>query len=225
MRISVPVFSDDELLLDAGGRAAVGRGAVGLEREDHALLELDRALERVQPRDHRRLVEADAEAVAELEAEAGSPRRGSRAPRAVGQTAAISSVVVPGRTSSIAASSHSRHCLYASSCDWESAADVERAVVAGAVAHERVDHVEEGLVARAQKPVGEDVGVRVAAVAGDGVDRLDLLRAQLEEEVLAARATISCSDTPGREQTVDLLVDRVDDRRTRGRARRSPRRS
>ena len=38
---------------------------------------------------------------------------------AVGQTDAISSVVVPGRTSSIAASSHSRHCLYASSCDCE----------------------------------------------------------------------------------------------------------
>jgi len=32
---------------------------------------------------------------------------------------AISSVVVPGRTRSIAASSHSRHCLYASSCGCE----------------------------------------------------------------------------------------------------------
>jgi hypothetical protein len=38
-----------------------------------------------------------------------------------------------------------------------------------------VDDVEEGLVARAQEPVGEDVRVRVAAVARHRVDRLDLL--------------------------------------------------
>ena len=62
---------DDDLLLDPRGRAPVGRGAVGLEREDHALLDLDRVVERVHARDHRRLVEADADAVAELEAEAG----------------------------------------------------------------------------------------------------------------------------------------------------------
>ena len=35
---------------------------------------------------------------------------------AVGHTAAILSVVIPGRTSAIAASSHSRHRLYASIC-------------------------------------------------------------------------------------------------------------
>ncbi len=35
---------------------------------------------------------------------------------AVGQTSAILSVVIPGRTRAIAASSHSRHRLYASSC-------------------------------------------------------------------------------------------------------------
>ena len=35
-----------------------------------------------------------------------------------------------------------------------------------------------------QEAVGEDVRVRVAAVAGDGVDRLDLLGAELEEEPL-----------------------------------------
>ena len=54
-------------------------------------------------------------------------------------------------------------------------ADVERAVVAGAVAHERVDDVEERLVARPQQPVGERVRMRVAAVARDRVDRLHVL--------------------------------------------------
>ena len=38
-------------------------------------------------------------------------------PRGISSTLAISSVVAPGRTRSIALSSHSRHCLYASSCD------------------------------------------------------------------------------------------------------------
>src|SRR5207237_577524 len=42
-------------------------------------------------------------------------RPATRSSSAVGQTAAIWSVVTPGRTSSIAESSHSRHCLYASS--------------------------------------------------------------------------------------------------------------
>ncbi len=61
---------DHDLLLDPRRRAAVGRGAVGLEREHHPLLELDRAVERVHARDHRRLVQADADAVPELQAEA-----------------------------------------------------------------------------------------------------------------------------------------------------------
>ena len=148
--------------------------------------------------------------MAELQAEAALLVFGSPAPRAVGHTDAISSVVVPGRTSSIAASSHSRHCLYASSCDCETRADVERAVVARPVAHERVDDVEERLVARAQQPVGEDVRMRVAAVARDGVDRLDLLGAQLEEELLRARDDLVLVHARA-EHAVDLLVDRVDD--------------
>src|SRR5581483_12206482 len=36
----------DDLLLDARGREAVARRAVGLEREHHALLDLDRMVER-----------------------------------------------------------------------------------------------------------------------------------------------------------------------------------
>src|SRR3954467_6787486 len=44
------------------------------------------------------------------------------------------------------------------------AADVERAVVAGSIAHERVDDVEERLISRAEQTIGKDMRVRVAAV-------------------------------------------------------------
>src|SRR3954453_17844852 len=63
------VGGDDDLLLDAGGREAVRGGAEGLEREDHALFELHRVLEGVEPADDRALVQREAEAVAELQAE------------------------------------------------------------------------------------------------------------------------------------------------------------
>src|SRR5690349_24864222 len=42
------------------------------------------------------------------------------------------------------------------------AADVERAVVARSIAHERVDDVEERLVPRPEEPVGENVRVWIA---------------------------------------------------------------
>ena len=53
--------------------------------------------------------------------------------------------------------------------------------------------------------------VRVAAVAGDGVDRLDLLGAELEQEPLGLGDDLVLADA-GAQQRVDLLVDRVDDR-------------
>src|SRR4051794_39529575 len=64
------VGRDDDLLLDPGGGVAVLGGAVRLERDDHALLELDRVLERVEPADDGPFVEEQPDAVAELEAEA-----------------------------------------------------------------------------------------------------------------------------------------------------------
>ena len=165
----------DDLLLDARRRAAVGRGAVGLEREDHPLLELDRMVERVHARDHRRLVQADADAVAELEPEArllvgeaellrGRPDRGDLVRRHAGADE-VDRGIEPFAAARVGVELRVRH-----------PADVERAVVARPVAHERVDDVEERLVARAQQPVGEDVRMRVAAVARDGVDRLDSAR-------------------------------------------------
>src|SRR3984893_17745800 len=57
------------LFLDAGRGDAVGRRAVRLHREHHPRLELDGVLKGVQPRDDRALVQAEAEAVRELQSE------------------------------------------------------------------------------------------------------------------------------------------------------------
>src|SRR5436190_11751902 len=60
---------EDDFLLDARGRNTVGRGAIGLDGEYHAGLELDRLAQRRQARDERPLMQAEPEAVAEVEAE------------------------------------------------------------------------------------------------------------------------------------------------------------
>ena len=204
-----PGRGHDDLFLDPRRRAPVRRGAVGLEREDHAFLELDRVLERVDARDHRRLVEPDADAVSELEAEAGllvreaellggRPDLGDPVRRHAGPDER------DRRVEPLAA------LLVGVELRVADAADVERAVVARAVPHERVDDVEERLVARPQEPVGEDVRMRVAAVARDGVDRLDLLRAHLEQQLVRARDDLVLVDA-GAQHPVDLVVDRVDD--------------
>src|SRR4028119_717572 len=63
------VGCDDDLLLDARGGETVAGRAVGLQREDHALLDLDGVLERVEPADDRPLVQREAESVPELQPE------------------------------------------------------------------------------------------------------------------------------------------------------------
>jgi phosphoserine phosphatase len=74
-----------------------------------------------------------------------------------------------------------------------------------------VDDVEERLVAGADDAVGEVVRVRVAPLAGDRVDRLDLVRAELVQplvrqghDLVLAHARLECLD--------DVLVDPVDHR-------------
>src|SRR4051812_14368044 len=207
---AVPRRSDDDLLLDASCGFTVARGAVRLEREDHTLLDLDRVLERVDTRDHRRLVEADAEAVAELQAEAGLLvgeaellRRRPDARDLVGR--ATRAHELDGHVEPLAA------LLVGVQLRLRDAADVEGAVVAGAVAHEGVDDVEEGLVAGSQEAVAEDVGVGVAAVAGDGVDGFDLLGAELEQALHGHGHDLMLAHAWA-EHAVDVLVDRVDDR-------------
>ena len=60
-------------------------------------------------------------------------------------------------------------------------ADDERPVVAGLVADERLDDVEERLVAGPDDPVAEHVRMRAAALARHRVDVVDVLRAQVEQ--------------------------------------------
>ena len=89
------------------------------------------------------------------------------------------------------------------------AADRERAVVAGAVAHVGVEDVEVGRVAGTQHAVGVDVRVRRAALAGDRVDALDVLGAEVVEH-LADEPDALVLAHPGPHLAVELLVGGVD---------------
>src|SRR5437763_1870353 len=59
----------NHLFLDARGRDAVGRRTIGLHREHHAGLQLDRLAQGREARNQRALVQPEAEAMAEVEAE------------------------------------------------------------------------------------------------------------------------------------------------------------
>src|SRR5262245_62308980 len=58
-----------------------------------------------------------------------------------------------------------------------SAPDIEGAVVAGAIAHEALQNVEEGLIAGPDQPVGEIMRMRIAAFARYGIHRLNVVGA------------------------------------------------
>ena len=73
-----------------------------------------------------------------------------------------------------------------------------------------MQNVEVNRVAGAQHAIGENVRMRIAAVAGDGVDRLHLLGAELEEQSLGLGHDLAHGDTRT-QQLVDALIDRVDD--------------
>ena len=76
------------------------------------------------------------------------------------------------------------------------AADRERAVVARSIADIGVQDVEVRGVAGPQNPIGEDMRVRVAALARDRVDALDVLGAQVVQD-LETSATHWFSLMPG----------------------------
>src|SRR5690349_5431456 len=63
------VRREHDFFFDARRRNAVRRGTERFNREDHARLELVRILERVEPRDERPLVQAQSEAMTEVEPE------------------------------------------------------------------------------------------------------------------------------------------------------------
>src|SRR5438874_1093287 len=82
------------------------------------------------------------------------------------------------------------------------AADTEGAVVAGAVAHVRLDDVEERLVAGADQPVGEVVRVRAAALTGHRVHGLNVVGPHRIEHVVDAGDDVRLAHTG-----FQLLVD------------------
>ena len=69
-----------------------------------------------------------------------------------------------------------------------------------------MDDVEERLVARSQQPVGKRVRMRVAAVARDRVDRLDVLRAEIEQHLHRLRDDLVLGDSrPERPEKMERL--------------------
>ncbi len=84
----------------------------------------------------------------------------------------------------------------------------EGAVVARAVAHEGLDDVEEGLVARPDHPIGEVVRMRRAALTRDGIDGLHAVRAHLVEPLGGQRHDLVLAH-PRLEGLEDVLVDAV----------------
>jgi hypothetical protein len=198
---------DEELLLDPRGTDAVGRRPVGLQGEDHPLLEHLRVVERGEPAEDGPLPDAQPEAVPVLQRESGllvgEPellrrrpdgddvrRRGTRADQLDGTVH-----VLPADGVGVALG---RRC----------AADGEGPVVAGPVAHVAVQDVEEGGVPRAQQPVGEHVGVWGAALPGDRVDSLDVLGAELVEHLVHEGDAVVLADA-GAEELVEVLVGGV----------------
>ena len=130
---------------------------------------------------------------------------------AFGHTAAIWSVVTPGLHQVDRGVHPLAGPLERVALRGGRAADDERPVVAGPVAVEHVDDVEVRLVAGPDQPVGEDVRVRAAALAGDRVDRLHELRAHLEQARVREGHDVALADA-GLEGLEDVLVHAVDHR-------------
>ncbi len=98
------------------------------------------------------------------------------------------------------------------------APDGERAVVAGSVAVVAVQDVEERRVARAHSRSRVDVRVRGAAFAGDGVDALDVLTAEVVEDLADEAHALVLPDARAQE-LVELVVGGVDHRAGLGQQR------
>ncbi len=117
--------------------------------------------------------------------------------------------MTPGLISSIALVEPFARLLVGVVLHRRGAADIEGAVVAGAVAHERLQDVEERLVARADHAVGEIVRMRIAALARDGVDRLDVVGAVAVEELVDLGDDVVLAHA-GLELLVDQVIGAVD---------------
>ena len=204
------VGGDHQLLLDPRCRPAVAGRPEGLEREHHARLDLLGMVERDQPTEDRLLPDREPDAVAELKRERGLLvgeaellRLGPDADHLAGGGAGLDQG--DGRVEVIAAT------LVGLDERLGGPRHRERAVVARAVAHVAVQDVEVRRVARAQRPVGVDVGMGVAALARDRVDPLDELRPHVVEDLIDQADALVLAH-PGPHGAVELLVGGVDHR-------------
>ena len=77
------------------------------------------------------------------------------------------------------------------------AADVERPVIAGPIALIGLQNIEERLIARPDQTVGEVMRMRVAALAGNRVDRLHIVTSPFRRASCWIIATMSFSRIPG----------------------------
>src|SRR5215469_18715684 len=146
------VRGDDEFLLDPRGRPAIAGGPVGLQGENHALLQRLGMIQRHQPAEDRLLPDGQADPVAVLQAEGGG---------LVGET----ELVRPGPERDDVRRGRSRfhqrdrlvHVLTAAHVGValrpRRAAHRERPVVAGPVAQIAVQDVEERRIAGPDQPV------------------------------------------------------------------------
>ena len=87
-------------------------------------------------------------------------------------------------------------------------ADGEAAVVAGAVAHVGVENVVIHGIAGAQHAIGKNVGMRVAALARDGIHRLHIFRTEIVQN-FADQTDGLIFAHPGLHGAVELVVGGV----------------
>src|SRR2546423_10586900 len=200
----VPHRCHHDFLLDArGGMAIVGR-AVGLEREYHAFLQLNRVLQRVESADYRPLVECESEPVAELQPERFHLTVEAEVLR-----------LWPGFGDEIGGQSRLDHVdpgidplaslLVGVALALRRPAHVEGPVVAGAVAVVGLGDVEEWLVTRADQAIRKDVRMRAAALTRYRVDRLDVVGAHVIELLVRDGDDLILADS-GFEYLIDRLV-------------------
>ena len=89
------------------------------------------------------------------------------------------------------------------------ATDVERSVIAGAIALIRLQDIKEGLISGADQTVGEVMRMRVAAFAGNGVDRLHIIRAHFVKHLVGHGDDIVFAHT-WFQLFVDHVIDAID---------------
>ena len=204
------VGGDDDLLLDARCRPAVGRRPVGLQGEDHPLLENLGVVERDHPAEDRSFPDRQPDAVAVLQRErghlVGEAELGGRRPHGADVGGRHAGLDHGDRPVDVLAAD-----LVGVALRRRGAAHLERAVVARAVAVVAVQDVEERRVTGTDDAVGVDVRVRRAALAGDRVDALDVLRPEVEQRLGDEADALVLAHTRS-QRPVQLLVGSVDHR-------------